>query len=184
MVLADVLKLIERRQVKRRNLSPHELALRRASHPFGMAAVLAGAVMLWPEISALVLPLLMHPADNPAPVVLLVAGMGLAVAMAAKGIGAAAGLRDWVLAVRALIKLGVGAFAVWKLWQFAPWAAYGRDWWLCDLLRMALLIGVFCAVTGLVRLLLLVIGGGGAIKEILKLLRRRGRPMKPARRRS
>ena len=181
MIVADLFRLFDRARQRRRNLVPAEQALRLASQPVGALAVTIAAAWLFPELGAALSAVLHQPADDWLPAVLLVALLAFALVAAGVGIKDAAGMRDWLRALRALFKLGGGVFVAVKLWPLASWAGYGRDWWAVDLLRLALLVGVWLAATGLVRLLLLTVGGGSALALVREILERRNGAMRPGR---
>lgn len=158
----------------------HEINLRRASHPLGLFAVLLA--LWWLEGSQI----------NHARAALgvdswILAALGgvvfvFAAASFVAGVHRCAGTPDGLLATRAVFKLAAGAVICAYVWRLPLWRAYLDASLFPYLAPPVFLIGLFCVVTAAVRLLLLVVPLSGALATIRKLLRKRNRPIRPARR--
>jgi hypothetical protein len=166
---------------RRRMLSPHEINLRRASHPLGLFAVLLA--LWWLEGS--------HAAHARAVIgvnswiLAVLAGVVFVFAAASfvAGVHRCAGLPDSLLATRAVFKLAASAVICAYVWRLPLWRAYLDAALFPYLAPPVFLIGLWCAVTATVRLLLLTVPMSGALATIRKILRRRNAPLRPARRR-
>jgi hypothetical protein len=83
---------------------------------------------------------------------------------------------DARLFTRALAKTGVGAVA-WVLGERLP-----PDWVAVEFLGVALMvIGLWCLITGLTKMLLLLIGGSSAERRIRRHIQSKNEPLRPAR---
>ena len=166
---------------RRRMLSPHEINLRRASHPLGLFAVLL--TLWWIEGARIT-----HARAALAVDSWMLAALGgvvfvLAAASFVAGVHRCAGTPDGLLATRAVFKLAAGAVICAYVWRLPLWRAYLDAALFPYLAPPVFLIGLWCAVTGAVRLLLLTVPMSGALAAIRKILRRRNAPLRPARRR-
>ena len=183
MLLLAPFQWWQRRQQKRRMLSPHEWKLRQASRPVGVlvvgltvAAALYGVRGTWAALAGIFLDL-----DRNWPIAAL---LGVALIWGVSSVIAGArcrGMRDEeMLTVRAFFKLALGAAVTIWLGRFYPWPhATG---WAAFVIPAVFLIGLWCAVTGAVRLLLLTIGGGSALRRrAARQAARRNAPMRPGR---
>lgn len=171
------------RQQKRRMLSPHEWKLRQASRPVGVLVIgLTVATALYGvHGTAAALLGIFRDLDSNWPVAAL---LGVATIWGVASFVAGArcrGMRDEeMLTVRAFFKLAFGAAGAIWLGRFYPWP--NATGWAAFAVPAVFLIGLWCAVTGAVRLLLLTIGSGSALATLRRILRRRNAPLRPARR--
>lgn len=139
---------------RRRYLSPHELNLRRASHPLGAAAVLFAAHWFYGArmrdgLAAL-------PVDRWVLIALYGVAFVFGAASFVSGAGRCAGLRDGMLATRAFFKLAAGAGVAFYLWRTVPLRAISET--LPGVMAAAVfLAAVWCIATGAVRFLLLAV---------------------------
>jgi hypothetical protein len=180
-LIGAVVWMVRAHAQRRRSLSPHELNLRRASHPVGVAAVLFAMHSFYgARISQAITTI---PLDRWA--LMTFAGVVLIFGLASfvSGVNRCAGMPDSILATRAFFKLAVGTVICVYVGRLPLWRAYLDASLFPYLAPPLFLIGLWCVVTGAVRLLLLVVPLSGALATIRKLLRKRNRLIRPARRR-
>ena len=84
-----------------------------------------------------------------------------------------------MLTVRAFFKLAFGAAVTIWLGRFYPWP--GATGWAAVAIPVVFLMGLWCGVTAIVRLLLLTIGGSSALRRARREAARRNAPMRPGR---
>lgn len=167
---------------RRRFLTPHELNLRRASHPAGVLAVLLTTHALYAaRFGSALAALNDHHLLMSLAAVAIIGGLVPFLV----GVRRSAGLRDGILTMRAAFRIALGLVLVFWLARL-PVAAFdaGAQGEYGEAFRQtALLFGLWFLVTGGMRLLLLTVGGGSALRLVRKLLHRRNATMRPARRR-
>jgi len=145
------------RAQKFRQLSPVEQNLQRASHGFALAAFVLFAVFNmygWRGISLLV--------SNPAqalPGAIFFGGLfayGLARFLA--GVRRSAGVRDWLLASRAFIKMVIGVFFFLFIYSAFNAGGFGggKDMWGALLALSLMGVGLWCVFTGAIRFVLTI----------------------------
>jgi hypothetical protein len=185
LVLAPFMIWAERVERFKRQLTPHEQDLQRASHGLGIPVVIAAAAVLFFGPSApgdFVAAVIADPASMAWPAVLLMALLAYCLVRFIVGVRRAAGVRDELLASRAFVKFALGAGGVFYLWPGNTDLTRVVD--LPPSVRLALLLlAIWCADTGAVRFLLLTVGGGNALRIIMRNLKRKNAPLRPARRR-
>jgi hypothetical protein len=168
-LVGALVRMVRAHAQRRRYLSPHELNLRRASHPLGVAAVLFTAH--WFYGARIRDGLVALPVDR----WMLVALCGVAFVFGAasfvSGAGRCAGLRDGMLATRAFFKLAAGAGVAFYLWRTVPLHAISET--PPGLFAAAVLLGaVWCIASASVRLLLLTVPMQGAFDLVWRRIKR------------
>lgn len=178
-LVADLLRLGRWLAQRNRFLSPHELNLRRASHPVGALALLLAAWWLYgAQLDA-------ARAAYGVDAWLLAALASVAVIAGASsfvvGTGRCAGLRDGMLAARAFFKLTGGALLCFWLPRLPAWRAI--DAAASGMLAPAmLLVGVWLLVTGCMRFVLLALPVSGALAKVRRAIDRNRNQWRSARR--
>jgi hypothetical protein len=152
LIFSPFLMWAERSQ-RFRQLSPVEQNLQRASHGFTLAAFVLIAVFGMYGGSGVSL-LVTNPAQA-LPGAVIFGGLfvyGFARFLA--GVRRSAGVRDGLLAFRALLKLAIGLAGCWFFWRLGN--ALGRSITLTGALVwfVMLVISLWCALTGAVRFVL------------------------------
>jgi hypothetical protein len=94
------------------------------------------------------------------------------------------GLRKKELAVSAFVKLAFGVGVTVYLAQHYSLLRLRVDDWQLVAAQAGFVIGFWCLVTGAVRLVLLTLGGSGALRRILRHIGWRVGRLRPARPRS
>jgi hypothetical protein len=182
-------------QARRRPpLSEPERYLGRAGRAAGSAALLLLAAVVYQANGGSILRTIEVDSGWPA---LIYAGLlALCLVQLIIGVCGSWGLRKRELAVGAFIKLaGGGGLAIYLARQFAilhlpampAWSllpAWFLHWWPHFAAQAGFVVGLWCLVTGAVRLLLLTIGGSGALRRVLQHIRVRVGRLRPARPRS
>jgi hypothetical protein len=163
----------------KRSLAPHELSLQRATHPLGGIAVLL-FVFGFASIEDALTPLVVDPAVHWLSVAALAAVLLYGLASFITGASRSWGVRgDGMLPARAFIKLSAGVVG---LLMISSETRAGVDDNSRALLLLVLgAISVWCAVTGAVRFVLLMGGGGGALGRVRRYIRQTQVVMRPAR---
>lgn len=157
-------------------LSPAEQNLQRASHGAALVALVLLTVFLTSGVGGVADFLTGIFADPAAHVVglamLLPLGYGLCRCLV--GVRRCWGLRDGLLAVRALVTGALAGGLLWALWWEPVARLFGPDFWLGMLWMFLNAAAVWFIVTGTVRFLLLTLSGGGsAEREVEQHIRRR-----------
>jgi hypothetical protein len=169
-LIGAVVGMVRAHAQRRRYLSPHELNLRRASHPLGVAAVLFAAHWLY---GARVRDgLVALPLDGWVLVALCGVVFVFGAASFVSGAGRCAGLRDGMLATRAFFKLAGGAVICAYVWRLPLWRAYLDASLFPYLAPPVFFIGLWCLVTGAVRMLLLLVPMQGAFDLVWRRIKR------------
>lgn len=168
-----------------RLLSSHELNLRRASQPLGVVAVVLWFVWIIGarDFGNALAPMFLNPSDN-----WLIAALSGALLLY--------GVVSFVVGASGC--LGVRSDGLLPFWAFVRLAAGGGALMLLrpdlgeppgDDLGAALLwlalnsAAIWCAAIGAARLLLLVLGGGSALRTVTRQVNQKNAPLRPARRR-
>ena len=155
---------------KRRSLLPHELNLRRATQPLGVAAVAAWAAWQFGtrDIGELLRPIMQKPAEHWLAAVLLCAVPLYGLASFIIGARRCWGMRsDSMLPVWAFLELAAGVAGLRALGVWGDGLTRALD--LGRELRLLLVaVAIWCMVVGASRFVLLTIGGGNARARITK----------------
>jgi hypothetical protein len=170
-----------------RLLSPHELNLRRATHPLGVLALLAWFAWLFGvrDLVGALAPVLLHPSDNWLSAALLGAVLLYGLVSFIAGASQCWGARsDRTLPFWAFVELALGVAGLRFHWLWNVDLARGFDAapGLVALWLLLLAASIWCAVVGGARFLLLTVGGGNALAQIIKHIKRRNAPLRPGRR--
>jgi len=171
---------------KRQRLSPHELYLRRATQPLGIAAVFLFGLCLFNaagKVGNIVVPLLHDATGNWVPLAVIAAVLLYGVTSVIVGTARCWGMRsDSMLPVWAFLKLAVGSAGLVWLNQNGARALGDAEWagtlWL-GLSEAA----VWCITVGGGRFLLLSVGGGNARRRVRRHIAQTQVVMRPVRRR-
>lgn len=172
---------------RRPMLSEPELNLRRASRAAGCIAVLVLAAVLYDANGghAEILRVMAAPGDA-GPLALLFAGVVvLCLVQIIIGLVGCWGLRKRELAVASCAWLVFGIGLLLYLALHFPLLRLRLDDWQVIAAQAGFATGIWCLVTGALRLLVLTLGGGGsALRRILRHIGRRVGSLRPARPRS
>jgi hypothetical protein len=167
---------------KLRNLSPHELNLRRATQPLGAATLLLAGWWLFGDLGAgqALEKITHHPADHPWVSALLGGALLYVSASFITGMRRCWGTRsDGMLPVRAFLKMALGFGGLALLHSGWPVVVDART----HLLWLAIgAASIWCISVGAARFLLLTVGGGNARRAVQRHINQRNAPLRAARR--
>jgi hypothetical protein len=171
---------------KRRLLTPHELNLRLATRPLGVAALVAWGVWLFGanNVGTLLAPVFLHPSDNWLPAVLLGAVLLYSLASFIVGASQCWGARsDRMLPVWAFFELAVGGGGLRFLWLWNLDLARALDVApkIAALWLLLAAVSIWCGVVGAARFLLLTVGGGNALGLVQRHIQQTKIVMRPVR---
>ncbi len=185
MLLLAPFQLWQEQAQKRRLLSPHELNLRRATQPLGVAAVLLWVASLHGarDIGGVLADLAARIPDKGPVAVVVGAVLLCGLASFVIGLRGCWGARsDRMLPAWAFFKCAAGVGGLVLLRRNAGGWMDGGDIWM-SLLWLALnSAAVWCATVGAARFLLLTVGGGDALRIAGRIRKQRNAPMRPAKR--
>lgn len=183
--LAPILMWVERAERFKR-LSPLEQNLARASHGAALitftllvAFFLYGAQGVFGFIPWLI----SNPAEAWPAALFFGSLLTYGLVRFVVGVHRCRGARDGLLATRAFFKLVFGFAVGLYLWYLFPWSVIGPSFWGALAVVAVFLIGLWCAITGTVKFLLLTLGGSNALGLVAQQIRQRTAVWVAARRR-
>lgn len=188
LLLVAPFELWQARGVKRRFLSPGEIARRRATRPLGTVAVLLWGAWFFGAsargVTHALAPVLLDPAANWLLLALLAAALLYGFASFVTGASRCWGMRsDGMLPVWAFFKCAVGVGGLVLLRRNALAGLLGGNLWAALLWLALNVAAVWCIAVGAARLLLLTVGGGNALRTITRAAAKKNAPLRAARRR-
>lgn len=161
LLLLSPLMMWHERSQRFRMLSPIEQNLQRASH--GAALIVLVLLFVYfivglNEARAWFPSFMRNPSDA-WPGLLLVLPVAYGLPRFLTGAKRCWGQRDALLAMRALVKIGVGAAGVWFLTSNEVAREFSPNLWTALILLALVAVAIWCLITGVVRFVLLTMGG-------------------------